>query len=308
MSRKRSAGGGARPSRTALLPTERLHPLADDLDLLPVESVVRRLHQADLAAVRAVGAALPDVARAASRVARALRDGGRLLYVGAGTSGRLGVLDASECPPTFGAPPRQVQALIAGGRAALTRAVEGAEDSAEDGAARLRRLSPTPRDVVCGITASGRTPFVRGALGEARRAGATTLLLCCNPPPAWARGVDQVIHVATGPELVSGSTRLKAGTATKLVLNALTTAAFVQLGSVFRGRMVGLQPTNAKLRARAARTVAELTGLVPARAARLLAEAGGEVRLALAMHFTGLPRPEAARALRRRSLRDLEPC
>lgn len=238
-------------------------------------------------------------------MADALRAGGRLLYVGAGTSGRLGVLDASECPPTFGASPLQVQAVIAGGRRAMTHAVEGAEDDVEAGAAAVRGLRVGPRDVVCGISASARTPFVLGALDEARRQGARTALVCCNPPGPRVR-VDDVLLAETGPELVSGSTRLKAGTATKLILNALTTAAFVALGKVYRGRMVDVLPTNAKLRERAARMVAELTDLTPAAAQQLLEQAGGEVKVALAMHFTGLPAKEAKRRLKDATLRDLD--
>ncbi len=239
-------------------------------------------------------------------MADALRARGRLLYAGAGTSGRLGVLDASECPPTFGAAPSQVQAAIAGGRPALTRAVEGAEDDADAGAEAVRRFRASPRDVVCGISASGTTPYVLGALEEARRRGARTVLVCCNPPGPGVR-VDFVLHAPTGPELVAGSTRLKAGTATKLILNALTTAAFVSLGKVYRGRMVDVRPANAKLRTRAARMVAELTELPPDAARRLLEAAGGEVKLALAMHFTGLGAKEARKRLQGASLRELSP-
>jgi N-acetylmuramic acid 6-phosphate etherase len=296
--------GSKRPTRVALPPTERLHPRAEDLDLLSVEDVVRRLHEEDVAAVRAVRVALPSIARAARSVADALRAGGRLLYAGAGTSGRLGVLDASECPPTFGASPSQVQAVIAGGRRALTRAVEGAEDDAEAGAAAVRKFRASPRDVVCGIAASASTPYVLGALEEARRLGARTVLVCCNPPGPRVK-VDFVLHAPTGPELVAGSTRLKAGTATKLILNAITTAAFVSLGKVYRGRMVDVRPTNTKLRARAVRMVVELTELPQAKARKLLSAAGNSVKVALAMHFTGLGREEAARQLRDSPLRAL---
>ncbi|PTL78147.1 N-acetylmuramic acid 6-phosphate etherase [Vitiosangium sp. GDMCC 1.1324] len=295
--------GRSRSKRIALPPTERLHPRADDLDLASAEEVVRRLHQEDEAAVRAVRPALREVARVARAAADALRAGGRLLYVGAGTSGRLGVLDASECPPTFGTSPSQVQAVIAGGRRAMTRAVEGAEDDAGAGAASMSRLRVGPRDVVCGVSASARTPFVLGALDEAKRRGARTVLVCCNRP--GPRVADHVLLADTGPELVAGSTRLKAGTATKLILNALTTTAFVTLGKVYRGRMVDVRPTNEKLRERAARMVAELTGLSPAAAKRLLEQAGNEVKVALAMHFTGLPAKEARRRLKNATLRTL---
>ncbi|WP_095982536.1 N-acetylmuramic acid 6-phosphate etherase [Melittangium boletus] len=296
--------GRSRSTRNALPPTEQLHPLAEDLDLVSPEEVVRRLHREDEAAVRAVRPALKEVARVARAVADALQAGGRLLYMGAGTSGRLGVLDASECPPTFGASPQQVQAVIAGGRRAVTHAVEGAEDDAEAGRASVIRLRVNPRDVVCGISASARTPFVRGALDEARQRGARTVLVCCNPPDPEL-SVDHVLLARTGPELVAGSTRLKAGTATKLILNALTTTAFVTLGKVYRGRMVDVRPTNQKLRARAARMVAELTDLTPPAAQRLLDAAGHEVKLALAMHFTGLSATEARRHLEHTPLRAL---
>lgn len=296
--------GRSRSPRTATPPTERLNPRAEDLDLVSEQEVVRRLHREDVAAVQAVRPALREVARAARVVAEAFQAGGRLLYVGAGTSGRLGVLDASECPPTFGVSPSRVQAVIAGGRRAMTHAVENAEDDAPAGATAMRRARVGPRDVVCGISASARTPFVRGALEEARRRGARTLLVCCNPPGVRAE-VDHVLLAQTGPELVAGSTRLKAGTATKLILNALSTTAFVLLGKVYRGRMVDLRPTNAKLRERAARMVAELTDLDPSAAQRLLARAGHEVKLALAMHFTGLPAARARERLERSRLRAL---
>lgn len=296
--------GRSRSKKAALPPSERQHPRSDDLDLVSTEEVVRRLHEEDEAAVRAVRPALTEVARVARTVADALRAGGRLLYVGAGTSGRLGVLDASECPPTFGVSPSQVQAVIAGGRRAMTRAVEGAEDDVEAGASSMVRLRVGPRDVVCGISASARTPFVLGALDEARRRGARTALVCCNRPGPQAKA-DHVLLAETGPELVAGSTRLKAGTATKLILNALTTTAFVTLGKVYRGRMVDVRPTNEKLRARAARMVAELTDLKPAAAKRLLEQAGDEVKVALAMHFTGLSAKDARRRLKNATLRNL---
>ncbi|MCY1015187.1 N-acetylmuramic acid 6-phosphate etherase [Pyxidicoccus sp. MSG2] len=299
--------GTSRASPPLLPPTERLHPRADDLDLLSIRSVVRRLHDEDLTAVRAVRAALPAISEAARAVADALRTGGRLLYVGAGTSGRLGVLDASECPPTFGVPPSQVRAAIAGGRRALTHAVEGAEDDLAAGATAVRAFRAGPKDVVCGISASASTPYVLGALREAKQRGAHTVLVCCNPPGPRVNAVDTVVLARTGPELVAGSTRLKAGTATKLILNAVTTAAFVSLGKVYRGRMVDVRPANAKLRTRAARMVAELTDLPAARASKLLRAAGGEVKLALAMHFTGLDAGAARKRLQTEGLRALSP-
>ena len=267
--------------------------------------MVRLLHAEDLRAVRAVGRVLPEIARAADLAAGALGAGGRLIYVGAGTSGRLGALDAAECPPTFGTRPSRVVAAIAGGARALRTAVEGAEDDRQGGAARVRRLRVGPKDLVCGISAGARTPFVLGALEEARRLGARTALVCSTDRPPRRAPADLVIAVPTGPELIAGSTRLKAGTATKLVLNAISTAAMVRLGKVYRGRMTSLRPTNEKLRRRALRTVAELASLSPGRSRKLLEAAGGNVALALAMAFTGRTSREAAALLRSRGLRDL---
>jgi N-acetylmuramic acid 6-phosphate etherase len=286
--------------------TEQVHPDSGDLDLCPVTEIVRRLHEEDLAAVEAVGQVLPQIAAVAEAARDALSGGGRLVYVGAGTSGRLGVLDAAECPPTFGSDPAQVVALLAGGPEAVIRAVEGAEDDLDAGAGAVAALGVCARDLVVGISASGRTPFVRGALGASRAAGARTALVCCNPDSADPQTAEFLIAPRTGPELVAGSTRLKAGTATKLVLNAISTAAFTALGRVYRGRMVALRATNDKLAARARRMVEELAGISPAEAEALLAQAGGSPRLALAMHFTGLPAAEAARQLEERGLRSLE--
>jgi N-acetylmuramic acid 6-phosphate etherase len=256
-------------------------------------------------AVGAAARASRSTARAAEWIVQALGQGGRLIYVGAGTSGRLGVLDSAECPPTFGIPASRVRAVMAGGRRALTRAVEGAEDDDRAGAKALRGLRVSAKDVVCGISASARTPFVLGGLKQAQIRGARTILLCCAPP---LRGTPAqlVILARTGPELLAGSTRLKAGTATKLLLNALSTTAMIRLGKVYRGRMIDLQPTNAKLRARSIRIVSELTGERPRRAEQLLKEAKGQVRLALAMAFTGLGARPAAQKLRERGLRALE--
>ncbi|MHB8875619.1 MAG: N-acetylmuramic acid 6-phosphate etherase [Myxococcaceae bacterium] len=286
--------------------TETLHPRAEDLELATPGELVRWLHAEDAAAVAAVRRELPRIAEVAGAAARSLRSGGRLVYVGAGTSGRLGALDAAELPPTFGTRPQQVVAVIAGGPAALTRSVEGAEDDALEGARALRRLKVGPADLVCGISASGTTPFVLGALAGAKRAGAATALVCCNPGRGAARAADWLVAPLTGPELVAGSTRLKAGTATKLVLNAISTAAMISLGKVYRGRMVDLAPSNRKLAARAVRMVAELTGLGLRQAASLLQSAGGSPRVAIAMHLTGVGRRDAERRLLTSGLRALE--
>lgn len=295
-----------RPRHRRAIPlTEGVNARSADLDLCSIREVVGRLHREDRRACEAVGRTLSSVARAAEAAARALRAGGRLVYIGAGTSGRIGILDAAECPPTFGTRPGQIRAVIAGGAPAISRAVEGSEDDARAGDRAVRRMRVGPKDFVCGISASSRTPFVLGALRAARRLGARTALVCCSPP-ARSSPCDILVAPKTGAELIAGSTRLKAGTATKLVLNAISTAAMVSLGKVFHGRMVDLQPGSRKLRARAHRIVAELTGLSPSRASALLRRARGQVRLALAMYFTGLTRSAAERELRQRGLRQLE--
>lgn len=271
-----------------------------------MREIVSLLHREDRAAVEAVRRVLPSVTRVAEAARDALAAGGRIVYVGAGTSGRLGALDAAECPPTFGTDPAQVVALIAGGPKALIHAVEGAEDDAAAGAREIRALRIGSRDLVIGISASATTPYVVGALKAARARGAKTALITAAARRGQAKTVDFLVAPKTGAELVAGSTRLKAGTATKLVLNAISTAAMVALGKVYRGRMVDLQVTNAKLRARAERMVAELTGLSLRRARRLLKAAGDSPKLALAMHFTGASAPVARRAVERHGLRGLE--
>ncbi|HSN91400.1 MAG TPA: N-acetylmuramic acid 6-phosphate etherase [Anaeromyxobacteraceae bacterium] len=271
----------SRGARPRLPVTEALDPRGRRLgEGLSPGRTLAILHTGHRDAVRAVGRALPALARLAEAAARSLAEGGRIVYVGAGTSGRLAALDAAECPPTFGVSPARVVAVVAGGARALRRAVEGAEDDAAAGAVALRRLRPGRRDLVLGISASGTTPFVLAALGEARRAGARTGLLTSNPrarPPVHCRAV-----LATGPEMVAGSTRLKAGAAAKMALGLLSTAAFARLGAVRRGRLSALSATSAKLRRRAVGTVAELGGVTPARARRALQRAGWRVADALA--------------------------
>src|SRR5689334_20916506 len=255
------------------------------------------MNRADRRAVRAVGRAAPAIGRAADLIVRALSRRGRLIFVGAGTSGRLGVIEAAECPPTFDTPPSLVQAMIAGGRRTVFRSAEGAEDDGPDGARQIRRRV-RPGDIVVGIAASGVTPFVRGALKEARRRGAATVLVTCNPQvPASAARV--VIALAVGPEVLTGSTRLKAGTATKLALNTLTTASFARLGKVYGNRMVDLRPRSAKLVARALRLIREIGGVDDRAAARLLRESGGSAKIAIAMARLGVAAPAARRALAR---------
>ena len=277
------------------LPTERADPRSRDLDRLSPAAIARLMNRADAQAVRAVARAAPAIGRAVAAVAARLGDGGRLVFAGAGTSGRLGVLEAAECPPTFNTSPGQVQAVMAGGRRAVFRAVEGAEDDARAGARAIRGRAGRG-DAVVGIAASGVTPFVRGALGEARRRGAFTVLLTCNPG-APRRAARLVIALRTGPEILAGSTRLKAGTATKLALNTLTTAVFARLGKVHGNRMVDLQPRSAKLRARALALVGELGRVPPSRARSLLAASGGSVKVAVVMAKRGVGARDARRRL-----------
>jgi len=263
-----------------LPPTERLHPDGPRLSGSRLPSALALLHRGDAEAVRAVGKALPRLAKLAALAGDRLATGGRLIYAGAGTSGRLGAIDAAECPPTFGLPRSRVVALVAGGRAALTRAVEGAEDDAPAGRAAVARARVGRRDLLVGISASGTTPFVRAALAAARRRGAATALLTCNAVRPRAAGL--VVRLDTGPERVAGSTRMKAGSATKMALTLLSTGAMLRLGRVEGGRMLDLRPGSDKLRRRAVRTVAELSGATPARARAALAAAGWRVRGALA--------------------------
>lgn len=276
--------------------TEAVNPASRGLDTLPVLEAARVMHAQDYDAVRALAPALPAIAALVERVAACLRAGGRLFYVGAGTSGRLGVLDASECPPTFSVPPEWVQGVIAGGDRALREAVEGAEDDADAGAGDLAARGCGPLDVVVGVSANGGAPYVRGALAYARAQGAFTALLTCNPPPA-ATPFDLAVVLNVGPEVLSGSTRLKAGTATKLALNMVSTLAMVRLGKVHDNLMVDLRVSNHKLQARACRLVQRLTGLEPDAAAALLARADGRVKRAVVMHALGVEADEAARRL-----------
>jgi N-acetylmuramic acid 6-phosphate etherase len=279
------------------LPTERADPRTGQLDRLSAAQIARLMNRADRRAVSAVGRAAPAIGRAVDLIVRALSRRGRLVFVGAGTSGRLGVLEAAECPPTFGTPPSLVQAVIAGGRRSVFRSAEGAEDDGPEGARQIRRRVRRG-DVVVGIAASGVTPFVRAALREARKRGAATALVTCNPQvPASAARV--VIALAVGPEVLTGSTRLKAGTATKLALNTLTTASFARLGKVYGNRMVDLRPRSAKLRARALRLVRQLGRVSPREAQRLLAASGASAKVAIAMARLGVDAPEARRRLKR---------
>jgi N-acetylmuramic acid 6-phosphate etherase len=293
-------------TRFARLATERANPASVDLDRLSPRRIALLMNREDARAVRAVGRVAGRIATLVELIVASLSRGGRLFFVGAGTSGRLGVLEAAECPPTFGTPPRLVQAIMAGGRGSVFRSREGAEDDAV-AAARAVRRRVRRGDVVVGVSASGVTPFVRAALRAARARGAVTALVACNAAPSAGAGARVVIDPRPGPEVLAGSTRLKAGTATKLVLNTLTTASMTRLGRVYGNRMVDVQPRSRKLRDRARRLVEELGGVSAARAGRALAEARGRVRVAIVMTRTGASARAAARALAERggSLRAL---
>ncbi len=280
--------------------TEQRNPLSEGIDRLSSREIVRVVNREDRTVADAVARVGDAIARAVDLAVAAFRTGGRLVYVGAGTSGRLGVLDAAEIPPTFGADPEMVQGVIAGGPEALVRAREGAEDSAEGGAAAIDDRGIGAGDFVIGIATSGTTPFVHGALARSRERGAKTGFLLCTPPSdALLAAHDVVIAPLTGPEVVTGSTRMKAGTATKLVLNSITTAAMVLLGKVDGNLMVDLQVTCAKLQDRAERILMTRAGLDRGAASRLLERAGGGVKTALAMHRLGLDRRRAVEALER---------
>lgn len=277
--------------------TEQTNPASAGIDSLPTEGVLRIINAEDRKVAEAVAAEIPAIARAVDAVVAVLDAGGRLFYIGAGTSGRLGVLDASECPPTFSVPAELVQGIIAGGEAALSRATEASEDDPAAGRRDLLARGFRAGDVLVGIAASGRTPYVLGAVDEARRLGAVTVGISCTPDSELARAAALAITPLTGPEVLAGSTRMKAGTAQKLVLNMLTTATFIRLGYVYGNLMVNVQPRNAKLADRARRIVAEAAGVPHERAAELLAAAGNSVRVAILMGRGSAGREEAERRL-----------
>ena len=260
-----------------------------DIDLKSTSEIVRIFHEEDRQAIQAVEAESEAIAHAIELCVAAFRAGGRLFYVGAGTSGRLGVLDASECPPTFSTLPEMVQGIIAGGDIALHRSVEGEEDKPERGALAVRERRLTAQDVLVGIASSGRTPYVIGALREAHTLGATTIFFCCVPPPEQLKGwVTHFITPIVGPEIIAGSTRLKAGTATKLVLNMLTTVSMIKLGKVYNNLMVDVHASNTKLVARSIRIVQAVTGVDTQVAEEALRRANGRAKLAIVMLAKGL--------------------
>ena len=282
--------------------TEQRNLNSTDIDLKSISEIVQIFHEEDRKAVAAVAAESDAITHAIDLCVAAFRAGGRLFYVGAGTSGRLGVLDASECPPTFSTPPEMVQGIIAGGDVALRHPVEGEEDKPERGAQAIRERQLTPQDVLVGIASSGRTPYVIGALKEAHAIGATTMFFCCvQPPEQLKEWVTHFITPIVGPEIITGSTRLKAGTATKLVLNMLTTVSMIRLGKVYDNLMVDVHASNAKLVARSIRIVQAATGVDAAVAEATLAQADGRAKLAIVMLSEGLNPTDADALLERHS-------
>lgn len=279
------------------LVSESRNPDTMDIDLLSSQEIVERLNQQDKQVPLAVEAVLPQIAQAVDKITAAFKQGGRLIYLGAGTSGRLGVLDASECPPTFGVSDQMVIGLIAGGKEAMFTAQEGAEDNATLGAHDLQQIDFSSKDVLVGIAASGRTPYVIGALEYANDLGATTIALSCNPDSPIAEIAQIAISPVVGPEALTGSTRLKSGTAQKLVLNMLTTASMIRLGKSYQNLMVDVRATNRKLIARAVRIVMQATDCQREEAEALLKESHNNAKLAILMHLTGMNYEQATAKL-----------
>lgn len=282
-------------SELGRLVSEERNPRTMDIDLLPTIDVLRKINDEDKLVAHAVEKVMPEIAAAVDRTIAAFRQGGRLIYMGAGTSGRIGVLDASECPPTFSVPSTMVVGLIAGGYSALLKATEGAEDSQTKGAEALADIELTSRDVVVGIAASGRTPYVIGGLNYAKKVGATAVALSCNPQSAIAEIADIAISPVVGPEALTGSTRMKSGTAEKLVLNMLTTASMIGIGKTYENLMVDLKASNKKLVARAARIVMQAAECTLEEAQTALAQTDNDVKLAILIVMTGME-PAAARS------------
>ncbi len=277
--------------------TEQANPHSQNLDQLSALEIVELFNQEDAKAVAAVGKEKEGIAQAITIIAAAIANGGRLFYVGAGTSGRLGVLDAAECPPTFCSDPELIQGILAGGMNAMVRSSEALEDREDDGAAAIAERNISDRDVVFGITAGGTTPYVHGALKQAKQRGAKTVFFCCVPPEQFPIQYDIEIRPLVGAEILAGSTRLKAGTATKLVLNTVSTGVMVQLGKVYGNRMIDVSVTNSKLEDRAIRIIRDLTSLSREDAAQLLERSGKRVKLALLMHWKNIDIPAAERLL-----------
>ena len=299
------AEGNALFEQLKSIATEQRNPASMDIDARSIPEIVRIINDEDKKVALAVETQLDYIAKAVELVVRAFKTGGRLLYAGAGTSGRLGVLDAAECPPTYGTDPSLIQGIIAGGKEAMFKAQEGAEDKEENGAHDIDRLNIGSKDIVCGIAASLRTPYVVGAVKQAKKRGAHTLYVTTNPREILysqnfaelAQAIDVAICPVVGPEVIMGSTRMKSGTAQKMVLNILTTAAMVRLGKVYENMMIDLQMTNLKLRERAKRVVMTITGVSYEAATEFLEKADGHVKAALVMIKAGVTKEEASRRL-----------
>ncbi|MFK7846669.1 MAG: N-acetylmuramic acid 6-phosphate etherase [Rhodothermales bacterium] len=279
------------------LATEQRNPASTNFDTSSIREILEVINTEDHKVPIAVRKELPYIEQAVEIVVNAFEQGGRLFYAGAGTSGRLGILDASECPPTYGTPPEMVQGLIAGGMEAVFRSQEGAEDLEENGAAHVEEAGVTAGDVVCGIAASQRTPYVIGAVKHARSLGCKTLFLTCNPRATFNIDVDVAMCAVVGPEVIMGSTRMKSGTAQKLILNMITTTAMVRMGKVYENMMVDLQMTNAKLVERSKRTVMMVTGVAYEEAARVLESVDGHVKRALVVILANVTPAEAQERL-----------
>lgn len=289
----------ATQSKWQSLPTEQINPASLAIDKTAVRDIIDMMVNEDRKVVAAVHKEREKIAHGIEIIAQALRKGGRIVFVGAGTSGRLGVVEAAEIPPTFGTPPRLVQALMAGGQSAVFQAKEGVEDNYEEGGRSIGRLRLSNRDVVIGVSASGITPFVRGALTRARKAAAKIIFVTCWPGSELQNFVDLIIAPAVGPEIIAGSTRLKAGTATKMVLNMLTSISMIKVGKTYGNLMVDVQTGSEKLKDRARRILGVVTGLEYEEADALLKRARWNVKAAIVMEKTGLSRPQALKRLRK---------
>ena len=289
----------ATQSKWQSLPTEQINPASLAIDKAPVRDIIELVINEDRKVIAAVQKEKEKIAHGVEIIAQSLRKGGRVIFIGAGTSGRLGVVEAAEMPPTFGTPPRVVQAIMAGGQAAVFQAKEGVEDNYEEGGRSIGRLRLSNRDVVIGVSASGITPFVRGGLTRARKAGAKIIFVTCWPGSELQNFVDLIIAPSVGPEIIAGSTRLKAGTATKMVLNMLTTVSMIKWGKTYGNLMVDVRTGSEKLKDRAKRILGVVTGLEPAAAETLLKRAKWNVKAAIVMEKASLTLPQAMKRLRK---------
>ncbi len=279
--------------------TEKRNPKSENIDLMNIKEILTLINREDKKVPDIVSNVIPDITDAVKIVVDAFKKGGKLFYIGAGTSGRLGILDATECPPTFGTNPDMIQGVIAGGYGALVRAKEGAEDKKEKGAKDLIKRGFTRKDVACGITASWRTPYVIGAIEKAKKIGGKTIYIACNPKEKVNIDVDVKICPVVGPEIIMGSTRMKAGTAQKLILNMITTTAMIRLGKVYKNMMVDLQMNSVKLEERSKRTIMMVTGVSYKEAEKYLLKAGGKVKTALVMILCDVKKREAENRLKK---------